>query len=69
MKLIIGLCDVTDEGLLTARRKNDALPKMYRWDKAGQLRGAIDNILAYKRFQKMRSIYLFCNEEMGVRWA
>tara|TARA_B100000809_G_scaffold211917_1_gene215737 strand:+ start:1785 stop:2252 length:468 start_codon:yes stop_codon:yes gene_type:complete len=63
MKLIIGLCDVTDEDLLTTRRKNDALPKMYRWDKAGQLRGAIDNILAYKRSQKMRSIYLFCNGE------
>jgi integrase len=63
MMLAATINDLTVEGLRTTRRKNDSLPKLYRWDEAGQLRAALDRILEYKQSQKLRSIYLFCNRE------
>ena len=63
MMLAATVHHITDEGFNTVRRKNDSLPKIYRWDEAGQLKTAINNILGYKQKQKVHSIYLFCNQE------
>jgi len=63
MMLAATVHHITDEGFETTRRKNDSLPKVYRWDEDGQLKTAINNILEYKRKQKIHSIYLFCNRE------
>ena len=73
MLLASAVSHIKRDGLHTIRRKNNSLPKVYLWDDdidedgnlvaAGQLRKAIDAILAYKKKQGQPSIYLFCNRQ------